>query len=68
MSQVEAEACEWDPDTGEAAVVGGGCKNPATVVLGAVGEWHLCESCAALPVFKRFKVRRNRGVRDARRD
>jgi hypothetical protein len=29
----------------------------ATVSLGN-GEWHLCASCAALPAFERFKVRK----------
>jgi 5-methylcytosine-specific restriction endonuclease McrA len=34
-----------------------GCPNPATLVLGSRGEWRLCESCADLPRFSRFKVR-----------
>ena len=34
------------------------CPNEAEVVLGNNGGWHLCKQCAALPRFKRFKVRR----------
>jgi len=50
--------CEWDPMLGEPAKVGRGCPNKAALSVGAHGEWHLCRSCAALPRFKRYKVRK----------
>lgn len=63
--------CEWNPTQNHPAMVfgishpfpqeaedHGNCQNEATVCVGADGEWHLCENCAALPAFKRFKVRR----------
>lgn len=49
--------CEWDPDKGKAAFVGEGCMKPATTVVGRGKNWHLCDSCAALPRFARYKVR-----------
>lgn len=50
--------CEWNPDEGRAA---DGTEKPhgkATTVVGARGQWHLCAECAALPEFRRFRVRR----------
>jgi 5-methylcytosine-specific restriction endonuclease McrA len=40
----------WQPDVN-------GCPNPAALVVGSRGEWYLCESCAGLPRFGRFKVK-----------
>lgn len=56
------ELCEWDPERDEPALQspGGarfGCRRPATVSVGADGRWHLCDSCAALPEFKRYRKR-----------
>ena len=60
------DSCEWDPITQTPANNEHGCPNVATVSLGSgrknpkMGEyicWHLCESCAALPRFKRFRKR-----------
>lgn len=55
--------CEWNPVYGEPAwgspfPNAGECPNEATVVLGAEVAWHLCASCAKLPRFRRFAVRR----------
>lgn len=53
--------CEWNPAHHIPAWwpgLHGDCLNDATVTLGAKGDWHLCASCAALPEFRRFKVRR----------
>lgn len=54
------ERCEWNPifhtpaadDTADS-----NCPNYATLSVGASGQWHLCDSCAALPAFKRFRRR-----------
>lgn len=35
-----------------------GCNNEATVSVGHEGKWHLCDRCAALPHFKRYRVRK----------
>jgi len=62
----EPERCEWNPVTHAGAFdppTPTDCKNAATVVLGRRGEWHVCETCAADPSFKRFRVRKHRGVR-----
>ena len=60
--------CEWDPKHNRAARVLGrhrsddviveGCPNEATICVGANGQWHLCESCAELPEFRRFRIRK----------
>ncbi len=50
--------CEWNPFTNLPATSPHGCPNEATVALGAKGEWHLCEQCAALPRFARYRVRK----------
>lgn len=57
------ERCEYDPETGDAAEEGAGCDRPAVVVVGAMGQWHLCEQCAALPAFRRYRSRVLRGMR-----
>lgn len=46
--------CEWNPATGTAANMDDPTHGVATVSVGD-GKWHLCESCAALPQFKRYK-------------
>jgi len=60
--------CEWNPEANESACATYdsnnyvenhyGCQNEATIMVGANGQWHLCESCAKLPKFKRFRVRK----------
>jgi hypothetical protein len=56
------ELCEWDPERSmPACEVGGkyysGCKNEANQSVGRAENWHLCDSCAALPRFKKFRYR-----------
>lgn len=50
--------CEWDPRIQKVGDVvempEQECPNEATI---SVGGFHVCESCAALPVFKRFRKR-----------
>lgn len=57
--------CEWDPvreapsdyiDCGD-TVEHRGCDNSATLSVGVRKNWHLCESCAAKPRFKRYRKR-----------
>lgn len=50
------DPCEWDPDKDTDGVVGQE-HAPAAVLVGANGEWRLCESCAELPRFARYTVR-----------
>lgn len=50
--------CEWYPDEGRAATSHDPVHGKAEVVVGARGQWHLCRSCAALPEFRRFRVRK----------
>lgn len=63
--------CEYDPEKKAPATAilnsngfGGvdlewlsGCENEATISLGSDGKWHLCDSCAALPEFKKYRKR-----------
>jgi hypothetical protein len=56
------ERCEWDPEHNMPArdLTGryfSGCTNEATQSVGRAENWHLCDSCAALPRFKKFRYR-----------
>lgn len=52
------EACEWNPAANAPAIMGGPvCPLPATVSVGANGQWHVCEACAKLPHFERLRKR-----------
>ncbi len=51
--------CEWDPERDRLAQVLSpdielGCKNQATTSIGN-GAYHMCDSCAALPRFSRYR-------------
>ncbi len=48
--------CEYSPERGDAAYEHE-VHASATVIVGANGRWRLCDQCAALPKFNRFKVR-----------
>jgi hypothetical protein len=51
--------CDWNPKAKQRARSHeDSCPNEATVCVGAKGQWHLCEECAALPRFNRFRSRR----------
>ena len=55
-----SERCEWNPELSKLALTPsapGDCENEATQSVGAYGEYHLCDSCAELPEFNRFRVR-----------
>lgn len=54
------DGCEWDPSTNKPATVGSAhsVTTPATLIVGAQGNWRLCEECAALPRFRRYRVRK----------
>ncbi len=55
--EFQPDPCEWDPEHGRPAHVDDAPHGDATVSLGD-GQWHLCASCAALPAFDRFTVRK----------
>jgi hypothetical protein len=58
MSHFEATRCEWDPVAREPSEIGKGCRRAATVSVGSRNSIHLCASCASLPEFRRYRVRR----------
>lgn len=58
------ELCEWNPtDDKPAEHVPGiegsrvGCTNEATVSIGSKVNWHLCDGCAGLPRFNKYRKR-----------
>lgn len=58
------ELCEWNPiDDKPAEYLSSvadsrtGCKNEATVCVGVKVNWHLCQSCAGLPAFNKYRAR-----------
>ncbi len=55
----DVEMCEWWPEKDRPATGAGdeGCRNESTVSVGKATNWHLCDSCAALPRFKRLTAR-----------
>lgn len=54
--------CEYNPVNKGPAIsdAPGNCENEATLSIGD-GKWHLCDSCALLSEFNRFKIRRSLG-------
>lgn len=55
-----ADLCEWNPVTHNAATsppAPGDCPNEASVCVGSGISWHLCESCAELPEFSKYRRR-----------
>lgn len=55
----DRELCEWWPDGDGPATGRDGeyCPNEAVWSVGRAENWHLCESCAALPRFKPLRRR-----------
>lgn len=51
-------ACEWNPVEDREAHTTDENHALATVLLGSNGKYRLCAECAALPRFKRMKVRK----------
>ena len=49
--------CEWDPAENRPAQSVDASHAEAAVFVGSRGEWHLCESCAALPRFAKYRKR-----------
>ena len=50
--------CEWNPTEKRPAFEGDPSHGEAKLAVGVDGKWHLCESCAALPEFARYRKRR----------
>jgi len=50
------DPCEWNPDANRPAY-DDEVHAPADVIVGRAGRWRLCEACAALPEFRRYKRR-----------
>lgn len=51
-------ACEWNPKEDREAYSTDENHALATVLIGHDGKYRLCAECAALPRFKRMKVRK----------
>ena len=61
--------CEWDPDhDGPALIIVSRFHGDALWSVGACGQWHLCDACAQLPRFRRYRVRRLLGREETERD
>lgn len=58
-SGADGDGCEWNPETNRPAEFGDRHFNDAhaTVIVGGQINYRLCDSCAALPNFKRMKKR-----------
>ena len=51
------DSCEWNPEENRPSTEGEH-EVPVEVFVGARDLWRLCASCAALPEFERYRVRR----------
>lgn len=60
------DGCEWNPKTNSSTLKSEDSHAPADWLLGKDGDWRLCESCAALPEFKRLKKRKRIEDREKR--
>ena len=63
VMQIVRDGCEFDPVRGEAAFDGDShnATVPAVWIVGGNGQWRLCDSCAALPRFAKFRKRQRIG-------
>lgn len=55
------ERCEYNPKFQRPSTdppSEGDCPNRSAICLGHEGKWHVCESCAALPEFNKYRKRR----------
>lgn len=54
------DGCEWEPTADRPAYDSDehSLETPAEIMVGAGAPWLLCASCAELPRFKRFRVRK----------
>jgi hypothetical protein len=49
--------CEWNPAEKRPAFDDDPPHGEATQVVGVDGKWHLCDGCASLPEFARYRKR-----------
>jgi hypothetical protein len=52
-----ATGCEWNPKERRALYRNEPPHAEATLTVGILAIWHLCDSCAALPMFEFLKKR-----------
>lgn len=52
------DLCEYNADAHRAAFDDEPPHAEATWIVGAEGQWRLCEACAQLPEFRRYRVRK----------
>ena len=51
------DPCEWNPTANRPCYYGEE-HSSADVIVGANGQWRLCEGCASLQKFKHFRKRK----------
>lgn len=52
------DPCEWNPEKSEPTESKKLSHAEATWIVGAKGQWRLCDKCVELPEFKRYRVRK----------
>lgn len=52
-----SDPCEYNPVAGRAAYIHE-VHARAMWLVGAKGQWRICGKCAALPYFRRYRVRK----------
>lgn len=57
LKRLYPDPCEYNAETKQAAY-GSEVHGPAEWIVGHNGKWRLCDACAGLPEFKRFRARK----------
>lgn len=57
IHRLENDPCEWNPERDKPAGAGTPAHAPAEVLVEANGEHRLCEQCAKLPRFSKYRRR-----------
>lgn len=57
LKRLYPDPCEYNPEAKRAAY-GFEVHGPAEWIVGHDGKWRLCDSCARLPEFKRYRTRK----------
>lgn len=55
----QPDPCEWNPAADRPALTTDTPHAEAQIICGANGQWRLCDSCAQLSRFARYRIRRH---------
>lgn len=56
------QGCEYDPINNRLIFANGNPHARADYIIGAKGQWMLCNSCAQLKIFNKYKIRKELNI------